>query len=148
VVTVKETILMFAEILNNIHDFIQIYVSNNLNLGLDDKDLHFWIMGIIGISVFLFVLILSKWISKMPFGITILSFIYSFTFMVVLVFAIEIQQALTKRGNMEFQDAAVGLWGFVVFFIGFVIIASVFIITKRFLNRFTTNKDSNRRSKF
>jgi hypothetical protein len=145
---VKETILMFAEILNNIHDFIQIYVSNNLNLGLDDKDLHFWIMGIIGISVFLFVLILSKWISKMPFGITILSFIYSFTFMVVLVFAIEIQQALTKRGNMEFQDAAVGLWGFVVFFIGFVIIASVFIITKRFLNRFTINKDSNRRSKF
>lgn len=140
----KETILMFAEILNNIHDFIQIYVSNSLNLGLNDKDLHFWIMGIIGISVFLFVLILSKWISKMPFGITILSFIYSFTFMVVLVFAIEIQQALTKRGNMEFQDAAVGLWGFFVFFIGFVIISSIFLLTKKLLNRFI-NKDSNKK---
>lgn len=140
----KETILKLAELLNNIHDFIQIYVSNNMNLGLNDKDLHFWVMGIVGIFVFLFVLIVSKFISKLPFGITILSFVYSFTFMVVLVFAIEIQQALTKRGNMEFQDAVVGLWGFVVFFIVFVIISSFFLIIKRLLNRFT-NKDSNRK---
>lgn len=138
----KETILKLAELLNNIHDFIQIYVSNHLNLGLNDKDLHFWVMGIIGIFVFIFVLIVSKFISKLPFGITILSFIYSFTFMVVLVFAIEIQQALTKRGNMEFQDAVVGLWGFVVFFLGFVIISSIFLLIKRLLTRFT-DKDSN-----
>ncbi|MFP5111336.1 hypothetical protein ACSU64_02950 [Bacillaceae bacterium C204] len=135
----KEIILMLTELLNNIHDFIQVYASNNLNLGLNDKDLHFWIMGIIGILVFLIVLILSKFISKMPFGITILSFLYTFTFMVVLVFAIEIQQAITNRGNMEFQDAIVGLWGYVVFFLGFAIISSVILIAKRFLNRLLKN---------
>ena len=133
---------MLTELLNNIHDYIQVYVSNYLNLGLNDKDLHFWIMGIIGIFVFFIVLIMSKFISKMPFGITILSFLYTFTFMVVLVFAIEIQQAITNRGNMEFQDAIVGLWGYVVFFLGFAIISTVILIAKRLLNRLLKNDSS------
>ncbi|MFB5193697.1 hypothetical protein ACE198_02100 [Neobacillus sp. KR4-4] len=134
-VTLKDIILMLTELLNNIHDFIQLYTNDYLNLGLDDKDLHFWIMGIIGILVFGVVLIFSKIVSKMRFGITILSFLYTFTFMVVLVFAIEIQQAITNRGNMEFQDAIVGLWGYVVFFIAFAAIAWVFLLAKRFLNK-------------
>lgn len=132
----KELIVMFTELVNNIHDFIEIYANNYLNLGLSDKDLHFWIMGIIGIFVFVIVLILSKIIARMPFGITILSFLYTFTFMVVLVFAIEIQQAITNRGNMDFFDAVIGLWGFFVFFIGFVIISSIFLLIKKvFTNR-------------
>ena len=141
----KEIILMLTDLLNNIHDFIQLYASNYLNLGLNDKDLHFWIMGIIGIFVFLIVLIFSKIISKMPFGITILSFLYTFTFMVVLVFAIEIQQAITNRGNMEFQDAIVGLWGYVVFFLGFAVISAVILLAKRFFNRLLKNSSSKRR---
>lgn len=140
----KEIILMLTELLNNVHDFINVYANQYLNLGLDDKDLHFWIMGIIGIFVFLVVLSLSKFISKMPFGITILSFLYTFTFMVVLVFAIEIQQAITNRGNMEFQDAIVGLWGYVVFFLGFAIIAFIILIAKRLLNKLL-KKDSRKK---
>ena len=131
----KEIILMLTELLNNIHDFINVYANNYLNLELDDKDLHFWIMGIIGIFVFLIVLILSNFIIKLPFGITILSFLYTFTFMIVLVFAIEIQQAITNRGNMEFQDAIVGLWGYIAFFIGFAILSFVFLLAKRYVNK-------------
>lgn len=138
----KEIILMLTELLNNVHDFINLYANSYLNLGLDDKDLHFWIMGIIGIVVFLIVLISSKFISKMPFGITILSFLYTFTFMVVLVFAIEIQQAITNRGNMEFQDAIVGLWGYIVFFLGFAIISLVLLTAKRFMNKLFKNDSS------
>jgi hypothetical protein len=132
---------MLTELLNNVHDFINVYANQYLNLGLNDKDLHFWIMGIIGIFIFLIVLIMSKFISKMRFGITILSFLYTFTFMVVLVFAIEIQQAITNRGNMEFQDAIVGLWGYVVFFLVFAIIAFVVLIVKKFFTKLF-NKDS------
>ncbi|MED1472232.1 hypothetical protein [Bacillus salipaludis] len=127
----KETIQLLADIVNNLHDFIQIYVSSSLNLQLTDKDLHFWIMGFIGIVVFLFVLVISRIIVKMPFGITILSFLYTTTFMFVLVFAIEIQQALTNRGNMEFEDAIVGLLGFFAFFLVFVVIAFVFFMARR-----------------
>ncbi|MCK1993580.1 hypothetical protein GW626_10115 [Peribacillus muralis] len=129
----KEFIEILAEIVNNLHDFILFFVSDTLNSNATDKDLHFWIMGIIGILIFLFVLFLSTIISRMRFGITILSFLYTFTVMVVLVFAIEIQQALTSRGNMEFQDAAIGLWGFIVFFLVFAVASSLFLLVKRFI---------------
>ncbi|MFJ7638231.1 hypothetical protein ACIQXR_13015 [Peribacillus sp. NPDC097224] len=131
----KEIILVLTEIINNIHDFILIFVSDTLNLNATDKDLHFWIMGIIGIIIFIFVLVLSNIISRLRFGITILSFIYTFTVMVVLVFAIEIQQALTSRGNMEFQDAAIGLWGFIVFFLIFVVLSFLYLFIKRILKQ-------------
>ncbi|WP_057914783.1 hypothetical protein [Peribacillus muralis] len=131
----KEFIEILAEIVNNLHDFILFFVSDTLNSNATDKDLHFWIMGIIGILIFLFVLFLSTIISRMRFGITILSFLYTFTVMVVLVFAIEIQQALTSRGNMEFQDAAIGLWGFIVFFLVFAVASSLFLLVKRFITQ-------------
>ena len=134
----KEIILILTEIINNIHDFILIFVSDTLKSNATDKDLHFWIMGIIGIIIFIFVLFLSNIISRLRFGITILSFIYTFTVMVVLVFAIEIQQALTSRGNMEFQDAAIGLWGFIVFFLVFVILSFMYLFIKKFIKQ--TNK--------
>ncbi|MFJ7307935.1 hypothetical protein [Peribacillus frigoritolerans] len=131
----KEIIQILAEIVNNLHDFILFFVSDTLNSNATDKDLHFWIMGIIGFIIFLFVLFLSNLISRMRFGITILSFLYTFTVMVVLVFAIEIQQALTSRGNMEFQDAAVGLWGFIVFFMVFAVLSSLFLLVKNFFKQ-------------
>jgi hypothetical protein len=131
----KEIIQILAEIVNNLHDFILFFVSDTLNSNATDKDLHFWIMGIIGIIIFLFVLFLSNLIARMRFGITILSFLYTFTVMVVLVFAIEIQQALTSRGNMEFQDAAIGLWGFIVFFMVFAVLSSLFLLVKNFLKQ-------------
>ncbi|CAK6473741.1 hypothetical protein ACPOM7_21260 [Peribacillus castrilensis] len=131
----KEIIQILAEIVNNLHDFILFFVSDTLNSNATDKDLHFWIMGIIGIIIFLFVLFLSNLIARMRFGITILSFLYTFTVMVVLVFAIEIQQALTSRGNMEFQDAAIGLWGFIVFFMVFAVLSSLFLLVKNFFKQ-------------
>ncbi|MCT4477568.1 hypothetical protein ACIROD_18100 [Peribacillus sp. NPDC101481] len=131
----KEIIQILAEIVNNLHDFILFFVSDTLNSNATDKDLHFWIMGIIGIIIFLFVLFLSNLIARMRFGITILSFLYTFTVMVVLVFAIEIQQALTSRGNMEFQDAAIGLWGFIVFFMVFAVLSSIFLLVKNFFKQ-------------
>lgn len=127
----KEIIQMLVDIVNNLHDFIQIFVNHTLNLDLTDKDLHFWVMGIIGIMIFLFVLVVSRILAKMRFGITILSFLYTFTFMVVLVFAIEIQQALTNRGHMEFQDAIIGLLGFILFFLLFVAVSAVFLAGKK-----------------
>ena len=136
----KEIIQMLVDIVNNLHDFIQIFVNHTLNLGWTDKDLHFWIMGIIGIIIFLVVLVLSKIIAKMRFGITILSFLYTFTCMIVLVFAIEIQQALTNRGNMEFQDAIIGLLGFIAFFLIFAAISGAFLAGKKMWNQLNKKK--------
>lgn len=117
----KELILLLATIVNEVHDVL----NQIFGMSMSDKDLHFWIMGIIGIILFLVVYIVFKIIEKWKFSATILSFIFTFTMMTVLVFAIEIQQAITNRGNMEFADAAMGLWGFVVFFALYAIIVGI-----------------------
>jgi uncharacterized membrane protein YfhO len=111
----KEIILFLAEAVNNIHDVL-IAVTKAFGLQLTDKDLHFWIIGIVGIFTFLAVYTVFNILAKWRWSITAISFVYTFTVMTVLVFAIEIQQAITNRGHMEFSDAVIGLWGFLVFF--------------------------------
>ncbi|MGM0854925.1 MAG: hypothetical protein ACQEWI_20340 [Bacillota bacterium] len=136
----KEGITSIVEIINNLHDMF-IVLASDLGFTLTDKDLHFWIMGIIGISVFFFVYIASKILSKLKFGITALAFFYTLTFMFVLVFAIEIQQAITNRGQMEFIDAIVGLWGYIVFFLIYIGFAAITLLIKFFYRKLSRNKE-------
>ncbi|HEX6593803.1 MAG TPA: hypothetical protein VF095_04355 [Bacillota bacterium] len=125
----KEAILLIAHIINDIHDLL----VDRFGLHMTDKELHFWVFGIVGIVTFFIVYALFKVISTMKWSIMILSFIYTFTVMIVLVFAIELQQALTNRGNMEFADAVMGLWGFFVFFAVYAVVALVgYLIVKLF----------------
>ncbi|GIO22886.1 hypothetical protein [Oceanobacillus sp. J11TS1] len=117
----KEAILVLVDIINNLHDII----AATFGMDMTDKQLHFWIFGILGMITFLFVYIVFKIISKMKWSIAIFAFLYSFTVMVVLAFAVEIQQAYTQRGNMEFADAVMGLWGFIVFFAVYAVIGII-----------------------
>ncbi|MFS0879493.1 hypothetical protein [Metabacillus niabensis] len=136
-----EWIRFFVEIMNNIHDLLIVVLNDVLGLQMSDKDMHFWIMGFIGMTTFACVYVVSKWLSKLPYGIQIIAFLYTLTFMFVLVFAIEIQQGITNRGNMEFADAIIGLWGFFAIFFIYVVIA-IFFIFIRFLFRKVKNKYS------
>ena len=130
----KDIILFLTEVVNNIHDVL-INVAEAFGLQLTDKDLHFWIIGIIGIFTFFPVYLFFKMLSKWRWSITAISFVYTFTVMTVLVFAIEIQQAITDRGHMEFSDAVIGLWGFLVFFGVYACFALVITGLKRLLKR-------------
>lgn len=94
---------------NDIHD----YIAKGLKLlmpNLNDKDLHFLVIGIIGLFIFILTDYIFRKLSK--WNISIISFIYTFTVLIVIVFSIEIEQKITKRGNMEFADIVAGLWGF------------------------------------
>ncbi|MCF3942828.1 hypothetical protein [Oceanobacillus alkalisoli] len=115
----KEIVIILAEIVNDIHDIL----TDMFGLHMTDKQLHFWIIGIIGMVTFFMVYFFFKIIEKMKWSTMILSFVYTFTVMVVLVFAIELQQAITNRGNMEFADAVAGLWGFMVMFMIYAVVA-------------------------
>jgi len=116
---VKEIVIILAEIVNDIHDIL----TDMFGLHMTDKQLHFWIIGIIGMVTFFMVYFFFKIIEKMKWSTTILSFVYIFTVMFVLVFAIELQQAITSRGNMEFADAVAGLWGFMLMFLIYAVVA-------------------------
>ena len=128
----KEIVIILAEIVNNIHDIL----TDIFGMNMTDKELHFWIMGFIGMGTFFVVYFFFKLLERMKWSTTIFSFIYTFTIMIVIVFAIELQQAITNRGNMEFADAVVGLWGFMVMFFVYAVIALViYLIVKYFINK-------------
>ncbi|WP_045573891.1 hypothetical protein [Desulfosporosinus sp. I2] len=113
---------LITSILNYFHDKL-VLLTHSLGLHLNDKQLHFLVIGLLGIVLFLVVHKLFKYLVR--YSLTAISFIYTFTVLVVLVFAIEIEQKLTGRGNMEFQDIVEGLWGFLVAFILYLIFRCV-----------------------
>jgi|SRR5699024_6365383 uncharacterized BrkB/YihY/UPF0761 family membrane protein len=117
----REFILLVTDLVNEIHDILVAMFGMHFT----DKELHFWVIGIVGILTFFFVYMFFKLIEKWKFHTTIISFIFTFTGMVVLVFAIEIQQAITNRGEMDFADAVAGLWGFLVFFFVYAVLAGI-----------------------
>lgn len=130
----KEFILLLAEIINTLHDFIYA-VTRQAGWNLTDKDLHLWVFGIVGILAFLAVNVVFKYLAQ--YSITAISFIYTFTVLLVIVFAIEIQQKITGRGNMEFHDAVISLWGFILFFAGYLVIKGIFYFIKKIIHKYS-----------
>jgi hypothetical protein len=120
-----QVIKLLAALVNNIHDILILFFKS-FGLSLSDKDMHFWVIGVIGIIIFFVTDIIFKWLAK--WNISAVSFVYSFTVLVVLVFAVEIQQKITGRGNMELADATIGLKGFLVLFCIYIVMAICFRI--------------------
>lgn len=137
----KDGILFLVEIVNNLHDMLIVIINDILGLQMTDKDMHFWIMGIIGMITFAAVYMISKWLAKFSFGIHLIAFLYTLTFMFVLVFAIEIQQAITSRGNMEFIDAIIGLWGYIALFLVYAGVVLFFILVKMLFKKSKNKED-------
>lgn len=131
---------IIAEIVNIFHDIIM-EVASILGWQATDKDLHLWIIGIIGIISFFIVQFIFKRLAT--WSIKSISFIYTFTLILVLVFAIEIQQGITGRGNMEFADAVAGIYGFLLFFGIYLVIALFFKALKKIFLKRNNQLDSN-----
>lgn len=137
----SEIIKLIAEVVNMSHDLFM-NLTEALGLNLTDKDLHLWVIGFIGFMIFLFVQLFFKIIAE--WSITAISFIYTFTVLIVIVFAIEIQQKITGRGNMEFADAVIGLYGFLLFFVAYLTIK---LAIKFIMKKINGKKKSNRSSR-
>lgn len=128
----KELIFYLTELVNGVHDLIA-RTANSMGWSASDKDLHLWVFGIVGILLFFFVHLVFKTLSQ--YSITAISFIYTFTVILVIVFAIEIQQKITGRGNMEFDDAIISLWGFLLFFAGYLLLKGIYIGIRKLVKR-------------
>jgi hypothetical protein len=124
----KNFILLITNFVNSVHDFIM-DAAIGAGLNVTDKDLHLWVFGIIGLVIFIIVQICFKILSEV--SITAISFIYTLTVMLVLIFAVEIEQKITGRGQMDFNDAVVGLWGFLLFFMAYLMLKGFSILIKK-----------------
>lgn len=113
---------LLIDLFSHFHSFF-VQLTQNLGFYLTDKQLHFFIIGI----VFLFLYILSDMLFRVlsKVNISIITFIFSFTLSIVISFAIEIGQYQSGTGNMELLDIAWGIYGFIIFVLLFEILRAI-----------------------
>ena len=107
-------IYLFITLITKLHSK---FISLSLNAGYDltDKQLHFLIMGIFGFGMLFVIQPIFRWMAKHDVTLLI-TFIYVFTVVIVISFGIEIGQAYSGTGDMDFYDIASGILGFFAFF--------------------------------
>ncbi|BBF41790.1 small membrane protein [Lachnospiraceae bacterium KM106-2] len=112
-----------VDIIADIHRYI-LSINDSNQIGLTDKQLHFIVIGILGMLMLFVVYPVFKWLSEKH--VMVIAWIYVFTLLLVITFAIEIGQKLTNTGNMEFADVMFGLVGFLIMFTIFSVIRSIY----------------------
>lgn len=115
-----------------IHESI-LHLNDNFELALGDKELHFLVMFALGMMLFFAVHFVFKRLAK--WSITAISFIYVFTVMTVLGFAIEIGQKITGTGEMDFRDIVAGLYGVLLFFAIYTVYRVAVMLIRRIAGR-------------
>lgn len=130
----ENALSILVNLINSLHDFIVIFFKY-LGLGLTDKDLHFWFVGVVGIVIFVVSDMIFRYVSR--WSISAISFIYTLTVLIVVVFGLEIEQKITGRGAMEFSDIVSGLWGFLAIFSVFLAIKAALHLFKLLFKKFS-----------
>jgi len=116
----KELLYQAVDWIAMVHDRISM-LNNSFEGVLSDKQLHFIVIGVLGMLLIFAVYPLFKLLAKTD-HVMVVSWIYVFTLILVITFAIEIGQRLTGTGAMEFVDIVFGIGGFVVMFAAFALI--------------------------
>lgn len=122
-----------VSIVSQIHNTIMT-LNDNIEYGFSDKELHFIVIGVIGMMMLLVLHPIFTYLAKRGYTIVI-SFLYVFTVIVVITFAIEIGQRITNTGNMEFADISAGVMGFLAAFIVFACVRGIYILIRRALKK-------------
>ena len=107
-------IYYFITLITRLHSKF-LSINDNRGLDLSDKQLHFLIIGLFGFGMLMVIQPIFRWLAKHHCDLLI-TFLYVFTIVVVVSFAIEIGQAWSGTGDMDIHDITSGLLGFFVFF--------------------------------
>ena len=91
-----------------IHNYI-LSLNDAYEKNFTDKQLHFLVIGILGMLILMVIYPLFKLLSENH--ILAIAFIYVFTVIVVITFAIEIGQKISDSGTMDFADIVFGIAG-------------------------------------
>ena len=129
------TDLLYAivEIIAQIHTAILTW-NDSFETTFTDKELHFIVIGLLGMGMLFVIYPLFKLLSKNH--VLIIAWIYVFTVIMVIVFAIEIGQGFTGTGTMDFDDIVAGVVGFMAMFIVFAVIRAIVLGIARLIGSF------------
>ncbi len=109
-------------------------LNNGYENSFTDKELHFIIIGALGILLLFVLYPIFKLLANTG-HIMVVTFLYVFTVMVVIAFAIEIGQGVTHTGQMEFDDIVYGIGGFLMMFAIFAVIRGIYHLIMRWVRR-------------
>lgn len=129
----KELLYWIVECIAKVHTYI-LRLNDAFEYDFTDKELHFLVIGMLGLGLIFVIYPLFKWLAKHD-HVMVIAWIYVFTLIIVITFAIEIGQKITHTGSMEFADIVMGVLGFVAMFFVFGVVRELYKAICRFIRR-------------
>ncbi len=134
------------KLLTKLVEYIGLWHSRLLHLNdsyeahFSDKQLHFLVIGILGmIGIFVCYPLFRNLAKK---GHTmVIAWLYVFTLILGLTFAIEIGQGATGTGTMEFADIVAGIGGFLLMFLLFALLREIYHIIRDMIRSATAKHE-------
>ena len=128
-----DLIYKFTTWASRVHDSV-LSINDAGGWYFDDKQLHFIVFGIFGMLLIFVLYPIFKYLAKSGHTMVI-TWLYVFTLVMVISFAVEIGQWYTGTGNMDSQDIAYGISGFLVMFIIFAVLRGLYHAIRAMLYR-------------
>ena len=125
----KELLYWIVEWIAKIHSHI-LRLNDAYEYNFTDKELHFLVIGMMGMGFIFVVYPVFKWLAK---HVMVIAWIYVLTLIIVITFAIEIGQKVTGTGNMEFADIVMGVFGFIVMFLVFSVLRGIYKLIRNLI---------------
>ena len=119
----KTFLYKIIECISKLHTFF-LSLNDEFEYNFSDKELHFLIIGFLGMGFIFVIYPVFKWLAKGNHVMTI-TWIYVFTLIIVITFAIEIGQKVSGSGSMDFADIVFGVSGFICMYIVFSIVRGI-----------------------
>lgn len=120
----REILYYIVEIIARIHNKL-LSLNDNFEYKFTDKELHFLVIGVLGMGLIFLIYPLFKWLAQKQ-HVMVIAWIYVFTVIIVITFAIEIGQKVTNTGTMEFADIVFGIAGFIAMFLLFSVLREIY----------------------
>lgn len=119
-----EFLYWIVELIARMHSWL-LKLNDAYEYNFSDKELHFLIIGALGMAMIFVIHPMFKWLARNN-HIMVISWIYVFTLIIVITFAIEIGQRVTHTGSMEFADIMFGVMGFICMFLIFSVVRGMY----------------------
>lgn len=129
----KTFLYKIIEYISKFHSLF-LRLNDKFEYHLSDKELHFLIIGFLGMGFIFVIYPVFKWLAKHNHIMTI-TWIYVFTLIIVITFAIEIGQKVSSTGTMDFADIAFGVVGFLFMYVIFALLRIIWHFIRKQLEK-------------
>ena len=106
----KEWLYRIVVFIAEVHDSILAY-NRKLSTDFTNSELHFIVIGLLGLLLLLFTWLFFSFLTRRGKS-GLMAWLFTFSTVCFITFAIEVGQHLTKTGKMELEDIVYGIMGF------------------------------------